>query len=222
MHVVGWIFCVFAVVIAAALCLPFAVKVEYLQTWRVVLKLFGFLPIYTYAPTVEKSAEQEATETAQTPPAKDKAKKTSLKDELKTMYREGGVSGILDFFSQVVRLLTTTLVKLVRHVSVRKLALCIRVGTDEADKTATTCGAICAALYPTLTALENVVPVHRRAVVVQPDFLADTTVVRLRTVFWIWPLGTLAVGIGAFFKAVGLWMKASPSASKTQHKGRTS
>ena len=132
-------------------------------------------------------------------------------DELKTLFREEGVKGVMCFFGQLVVLLKTTLSSLARFITIRELALCVRLGGEEADELAVQYGKLSAAMSTGLTVLSQLVRVKKPMIRIHPDFLAEQTDARLRTVIWVWPFGVVGVGVVAFVKLVMLWSKIARS-----------
>lgn len=194
--------------IVLVLVIPVRVKLEYIGEWHGRILLFGVIPVFTF-PVPEKPTDkpQDSAPPPEQETALPKEEKPSLLTEFKTLFREEGISGVLHFFGKLIEMLKTTLRSLVRFITVRKLALCVRVGGEEADDTAVRYGQISAALAASLEALSQLVRIKRPQIRVLPDFTAYKTEARLRMIVWIWPFGVIGAGIAALFKFLSLWIK---------------
>jgi len=216
MAVVGWVLLALLGLIVLALFVPIRIQIEHTQSWKVSVRLFGAISVWSFPSEKKPKAEPEQAQTEPPPKATDdkREKKPSLLDELKAMFKEEGVSGVAAFFKKLVELLTTTLRSLARFITIRKLSLCIRAGKEEADQTALLYSQLCTATAAGLAVLSQAVRVKKPCVRVYPDFLSEKTDVRLRTVIWIWPFGVVAVGLKALVKFLLLLPKAKTSQLK--------
>ncbi len=206
---VGWILLALFGLIVLAFFIPVRVCVEYVDEWRVTVRLFGVIPVWTF-PSDKPSKDKPAPSPATTDASAGKSeKKPSAMDEVKALFREEGVGGILGFLGKLAALLKTTLASLARFITIRKLALCVRVGGEEADETAVRYGQISAALSASLTVLSALVRIKKPIVRVYPDFTRDRTEARMRMVLWMWPFGALGVLVAAACKFLALWIKTT-------------
>ena len=218
MEIVGWTLLGILVgviaLIVLLLCVPLRVKLEYLETFRVRVYLFGCIRVFSYRADEEKEEESEKEEAKATV---SETGKPSLGQELKALEQREGVRGVIAFFNQLLSIVTGALKRVVRCITIRRLSLCIRVGGEEADAIANNHGRICAVLFPILGALSGVLRIRRKQVVVHPDFLADTTTARMRMIVWVWPFGVLVAAIGALVKFIAVWAKLSPAPKSSSH-----
>lgn len=205
---IGWILLALLGVIVLAFFIPVRIRVEYLGEWRVTVRLFGMIPVWSF-PSEKKEKDKPAPPVPSETPTQKAAEKPSAMDEIKALFHEEGVGGVTAFFGKLVTLLKTTLCSLVRFITVRKLALCVRVGGEEADETATRFGQISAALSASLTVLSQLVRVKKPTVRVYPDFTREQTETRMRMIVWVWPFGVVGVGIAAACKFIMLWIKTT-------------
>ncbi len=191
-------------VIVLAFFIPVRIRVELLDRWYATVWLFGTIRVWRF-PAPEKKKDKPAppkkTETTQT------AKKPSVMDEIRALFHEEGVSGVMSFFAKLIHLLKTTLASLAKFITIRKLSLCVRVGGEEADETAVRYGQLSAALSASLTVLAKLVRVRKPLVRVVPDFTREQTDVRLRMIVWVWPFGVVGVAVAALCKFLLIWMK---------------
>lgn len=206
MAIVGWILLSILALILLLLVLPVRIRVEYLGEWNGRIYLFGCIPVFSF-PVKKKPTPAKAPASEQPSAAKEEKPKPSVLDELKALYRQDGVWGVVDFFQQLLAILVRALSKFVRCVTVRRLSLCVRVGGKEADDIAKTYGALTAAFYPTLTALSQVISVRRKQVHIKPDFLIGHIEAKMRMIVWVFPLGAIAAAVTALVKAAVLWFR---------------
>ncbi len=206
MATVGWILLSILALILLLLIAPVRIRVEYLGEWSGKVYLFGVIPVFAF-PVKKAKAPEQVPAPEQTPAPKKEKPKPTLRDELKALYQKDGAWGVVDFFKQLLSIAVRTLSKFVRCVSVRRLSLYVRVGGKDADDIALNYGRLTAALYPTLTALSQVITVRRKQVLVKPDFLADHIEARMRMIVWVFPLGVIAAAVTAFIKAAALWFR---------------
>ncbi len=209
MAIVGWILLFLLGIVLLLLFTPIRIKAEYIGRWRVRVMLLGVIPVFSFpfsAKAKDKPEKPTPSPTEKTP-AKEQAKKPSILDDLKALFREEGISGVLSFFKKLARLLKTTLSSLSRFITIRKLALCVRVGGEEADETAVQYGRISAALAASLAVLSKAVRLKKPNIRVIPDFTRDQTEMNMRMIVWVWPFGVVGTGISALCKLVALWFK---------------
>jgi hypothetical protein len=82
----------------------------------------------------------------------------------------------------VFKLLLERFKKLVSKVKLRKFALDLSVGADDAAKTAVLYGEICSAVYPVLTFLSGCVDFSAENISIRTDFLSEEIKLKLSTV----------------------------------------
>ncbi len=197
-------------VIVLAFFIPVRIRMEYIETWSVRVWLFGAVPVWSRSSFTETQPTPKKIKSSAKKKAKDKP---SAGDEIKALFREEGVSGVMRFFAKLVELLKTTLSSLAKYITVRKLALCVRVGGEEADETATLYGKLSAAAAATLTVLSQLIRVRKPCVRIVPDFASDHIQARLRMIVWVWPFGVVGVGIAAAWRFMMLWIKTMKTPS---------
>lgn len=210
---VGWILLVILGLIVLAFFVPVRVRVDYMDTWRVTARLFGMIPVWSF-PSDKKTKDKPAsTPVPSETPAKEAVKKPSVMDDVKALFREDGIGGVVRFFGKLAALLKTALASLARFITIRRLALCVRVGGEEADEAAVRYGQLSAALSASLTVLSKLVRIKNPTIRVIPDFTCEQTQVRMRMIVWVWPFGIVGAGIAALCKFLMIWiktMKTSP------------
>ncbi len=207
MAVVGWILLVLVGIIVLAVVLPVRVRVTYKQQWCCRVWLCGVIPVYTYTPDDVAAPKKEK----RTVKKKTTDSKPSLKQELKALYEQDGVGGVLAFFGQLLRIVKRFVGRVANAVTVRDLRLHIRLGGNDADEVAVNYGSVNAVLHPTLTALSHVVRISRCAVHVEPCFLREDSTADLSLVLWVWPLAVITAGIGVLVRLIAAWVRHMPS-----------
>lgn len=121
----------------------------------------------------------------------EKAKKPSalrqLKTELAESFRRDGVAASLRYLTRLAQLAGTALRDVLPAVTVARLELHLRIAAEEAADTAVEYGRVCAVVFPGLAALERWLPVRRRRVTVEPDFLRERSAAQIEVGFHVRP-----------------------------------
>ncbi len=225
MAVVGWILLGLLMLVVLVLILPVGIKIEYLQTWQIRIKLFGLIPIMTLSGD-DADKKTDKSETTIIPPSdkEDEEDKPSLKEQFKIFYKQEGVKGVFTLFKALVGIAKGALRRVAHSVVIGRLQLCMTVGGERADQIADRYGQMCSAVYPLVTALSAVIRVRKSQVRVQPDFLSEGTDVRFRMTMYIFPLGVVWAGLVALVKVLGVWSgvtKAVESAPESSANSET-
>jgi len=224
MAVVGWILLGLLMLIVVILILPVGVSIEYLQTWQIRIKLFGFIPILTLPGDDSESKPEKPQPTVTPPPSEKEEKKDeeedkpTLKEQLKGFYKQEGIKGVFSLLKALLDLATGTLRRVAHSMVISKLQLCVDVGGDQADKTAKRYAQMCSIVFPLVTTLSSAICMRKPQVRVQPDFLSESMSVRLRMNIFIFPLGILWAGLVALIKAIGVWMRVTKAAEAAAEK----
>ncbi len=213
MAVIGWVLLSLLFIILLLLILPHGVTIEYIDTWRLRVLLFGVIPVWSKSgdqkKTFSESAEEASTSPPKTAEKSSKKDKPSLVEELKNLHKQEGLSGILSLFGSILRIAKDFLGRFAHSITIRDLQLCVRIGCAEADKTAIRYGEICSVLFPLLSALASQVHMRHKIVRVQPDFVEEGIDVRMRMKLLLYPMGILAAAVVAFVKLIGVWLKST-------------
>ena len=178
--------------IALVLFVPVYARITYDDELRVQVRVLG-VPI-TLLPSEDK---------AETPKkASKKAKKTEkpskvkeLADEITRSFKEDGLSATLRYLTDLAKLAGQALGRVLRSITVDKLALELIISDGDADTTAIRYGQVCGVLYPTLTAIAGVVKVRKRAVRAEPNFLMDKSTVYADVRLHVWVYRLLGAAI---------------------------
>lgn len=130
--------------------------------------------LYPLKPKKKRSEKQQTVAKAEKS-AKKSAKKEAKEGllSLETIFKEEGISGVAQLFSELAKLATAALRRVLAAITVDRLNLQARIVCEEADETAIRYGQVCAVLYPALAGLESVVRVRKKNIAIAPDFLAE-------------------------------------------------
>ena len=204
MAIVGWILLSLLLLIVIILILPIGIRIEYLQTWKIKIKLFGVIPVYSLSGD-QPPKTPKPTPAVQPPPDDRKKDEPSLKEQFKTFYKEEGIKGVFTLLKALTGIAKSALSRVAHSMMINRLQLYVRVGGEEAHAVAKRYGQLCAALFPTVTLLSSSIRMRKPLVRVDPDFLHDGTDVRVRMTVYILPIGVVWAGLAALIKLIGVW-----------------
>lgn len=141
---------------------------SYNEELRLFIKI-AFIKLQLVPPKPEKKKKKHKKKQNKKEPNKEKPEKEksfSIKDYVK----EKGISGILNIVKRVADLAVGALKDLLSKATVTKLSLRIRVAGENAADSAIKYGGVCAALYPALKVIAEVVTIEDYNIDVEPDF----------------------------------------------------
>lgn len=188
-----WVILAVLLLLAAAMLIPLRVTVKYTDSIELVLKfLFIKIPL---VPREEKSKNKEKSKIKKKKKTLNKTEATSKKrkngsqtdgsteektegddekgskiSQLKDLYKQHGLSGLINIFRELARLAGDTLKPLFKRVRLNRLDLDVCVAKDNAADTAVYFGYVCSAVYPALSVLLNVIRFEDYSVNIKPDF----------------------------------------------------
>ncbi len=170
--------------VAAVLFIPVGLRMEYRQELTVRLRVFGIpILLFSSAEEEEQHTEQQKKKTAKHSP-KDKPKsKTSsrlqtIRDSLSQSFHKDGLSATLSIIAETLELAGKAVGAFFKSVTIDRLWLEMRVSSEEPSDTAILYGRICGILYPALAALEKAIPIRRKKIRVEPNFLMSVSAVQ--------------------------------------------
>lgn len=224
MAVIGWILLAISAVLLVLLFTPVRFTLSWEQRLDGRVYVLGCIPVFTLKPETDRPTEKQRPEKAQKPPkdASDKPEKVSVLQELKSLYREEGFSGILDLFTRLAAIVGRLARGVLRAITVRELKLAIRIGGEEADAIAVNYGRVNAVLYPSLAVVSKAVRFRRKDVRVTADFTAFDTTVAMRATVWVWPFRLLGTALAALCRLIVLWVRCMPSKPATKQEDKPS
>lgn len=175
------------------LVVPVYGRLTYREELRLRLWVLGIpVTVFPEKPKKAKKAKKSSSGRKKSKKAKrteKKAKKPTalhqLKAELAESFRRDGVAASLRYLTRLAQLAGTALREVLRAVTVTRLELHWRVAAEEAADTAVEYGRVCALVFPGLAALERWLPVRRRRVTVEPDFLREQSTVQMEVRFHV-------------------------------------
>ena len=113
--------------------------------------------------------------------AKKKTQKNAKKDQkkgkkenfLKEKFKEKSVSEIVSEVADLLKSALKRLFPLFKHIIVRKFYLALKIGGEDAEKTAITYGRVCSAVYPVRGMLAQVLDFRENKVFIKADFNSE-------------------------------------------------
>lgn len=153
--------------IVLLLLIPISVHIKYDGDFFVKLKIAGIKAF-------EAEPKEDIKEPSSDTESDKKVKKQTQKsfDKLKEKHGfAGAVKEIFEFVKAVISRLKGEL----KHIAIRKLCLDIKVASGDAATTATSYGAVCAAVYPVLTFIDGIANVKMKSINILSDFNSDNS-----------------------------------------------
>lgn len=150
--------------------LPITFHIRYRDKLLVRLRYAG-IPFTVYPRKKKKKPEKAAKKSPKNVKKENSEDKLS---ELEQRLKEGGVSAAVDYLSDMVKLLTKAVRRVLAAVSVDLLRFRLVVASGDAAATATDYGKACAVVYPAQALIEGLMRVKRRQVEVIPDFTRES------------------------------------------------
>lgn len=170
------------VLLLLVLFVPVYGYIAYDGELKAQIRVLG-IPI-TLLPTPEKPAERPSAKKRPKDAKPSKAKE--LVNELTRSFREDGVAATLEYLGALAKAVGQAVGRVLRSIVADKLKLeMLIVGADAAD-TAIRYGQVCSVLYPSLTAISDVVRVRCRDVRVEPNFMVEKSDARFDIRFHVW------------------------------------
>ena len=149
--------------------LPVTFHIRYRGELFVRLRYAG-IP-FTLYPRKKKKKSGETSKKTQKD-SKNKKSEDKL-SELEQRLKEGGVSAAVDYISNMAKLLTEAVRRVLAALTVDSLHFRLVVAASDAAGTATDYGKACAAVYPAQALVEGMMRVKKRRVEVIPDFTRE-------------------------------------------------
>ena len=106
-------------------------------------------------------------------PKKEKSQ-ASLKDDKAKPKKHHGVSYYVNKYGDLLKAVLKAAGKLLKSLVIKRLAVNIVVGSDDAAQTAVEYGAVCAVVYPVVSMIESSLMVKRTEINVNADFDATS------------------------------------------------
>ena len=184
---IGWIILgAITVFLTALMLLPLRLCFTYCEETEFVLRV-GFVPI-RILPAPEKQTHQKPPK-----PKKEKKKTTDAAKKpnfFKQLHQSGGISGLLAFFKEVIRLVARLSGGVTRRLVLEQFDLYMCVAAGDAAQTAEQYGKACAVVYPAAEALCRIMKNKKRQTEISANYFAEKTVIRCKVRIRIY-VGTL-------------------------------
>ena len=192
--------------IVVVLSVPIYGRIVYDGTFAVRVRVLG-IPITLLPRETDKMPSAPAS-------AKKKEAKPSKLNELAELMKQDDVAGTLHFFGEMAALAGKTIGRLLQSITVNRLDLQMRIATDDPATTAQRYGQVCSVLFPAVAMMQRWVRIRHRHLRVEPNFLLDTSAVRLdmRLQVSLWRL--LGAALALLWGFVVIKEKSNPQITK--------
>lgn len=194
--VIGYILLSLLCLLVLLLILPVYARVRYREELTVTVRVFG-LPVYRY--NSAKAPKEKPKKRVDKPGAKSEKKKNTLLGDLSTRLKSDGVRAVLDEARALSRFVGGAFRRVARTVVVDRLQLQLVIASEDAAATAQNTGKVCAVLYPSLTAIQAVIRIRKRAVTVTPDYLGEKSRAEADVLVHALPVRLLVTALWALF-----------------------
>ena len=168
--VIGYVLLSLLGLLLLFLILPVYARVRYREELTVTVRVFG-IPVYRYCSA--KASKGKSKKRADKPAEKTQKKKNTFLSDLSARLKSDGVRAVVDEIGALARLADGAFRRVARTVAVDRLQLQLVIASEDAAATAQDTGKVCAVLYPSLTTIQAVIRIRRRAVTVLPDYLGE-------------------------------------------------
>ncbi len=168
--VIGYILLSLLCLLLLLLILPVYARVCYREELTVTVRVLG-IPVYRY--NSAKAPKEKPKKRADKPAGKPKKKKNTLLGDLSARLKDDGVRAVVDDVRALSGFVGGACRRVARAVVVDRLRLQLVIASEDAAATAQDTGKVCAVLYPSLTAIQAVIRIRKRAVTVTPDYLGE-------------------------------------------------
>lgn len=169
--------------------IPVGVEARYRNRLYCVLKI-GFVRI-RLLPQKPKKKKKSAKKPSRSEKTKKKKPEKNESFSFKELFKENGVSGLLNILKKILSLITGALKDVFRHIIIKELSIYIVAAGDDAADTAMNYGYVCSAVYPAVSAITQICKCKTFSVLADPDFTdgaKSRAVCRLDAhirIFWI-------------------------------------
>ncbi|MEE0930304.1 MAG: DUF2953 domain-containing protein [Acutalibacteraceae bacterium] len=165
----------------------------------------------------KKQRKQKKKKTPEKPEQEKKKKKEESENTFSKIFKEQGVSGIIEILGEILDIIKGFLSDVSKHILIRKLRIDISAGGNDAFETAMNFGYICDGIYPLIGALSALVTFcHIPDININADFDNKTTTASLFTQIATRPLFLIKAMIFYLFKAFKLYMKITVSDNRSE------
>lgn len=156
---------------------PVVARIRYDEELTVCVRVLG-IPVYRYSSAKPKREKPKKTDKPAGSKKQPKEEKPSFFADLAKRLKSDGVGAAVAELKELANEVVGAVRRVARCVVVDRLQLELVIASEDAAATAINSGRVCAVLYPSLTAIQSVVRIRRRAVTVVPDYLAEKGSVR--------------------------------------------
>lgn len=167
--IILWVLLALLLLLVTAFSFPVRVSVKYSDDISLIVKyLFLKFPIDLNG---EKKPEKKSKKSQSSSKQKTKPKKENAAVKwLKDTFKERGLKGLLNVFTEIAKLAGTFLKPIFRNIVIKKLDLNVTVAFEDAAQTAINYGYFCSGIYPALAVLLRIMKYKDYSVKIVPDF----------------------------------------------------
>ncbi len=183
--------------------MPLGIKAKFKNKVYCDLKI-GFIKIRLLPEQPKKKKTEKKTIERKKKTENQKEKEISLKK----LFKQNGVSGIINILKKIASLAAGALKDVFKHIIIRELIIDVVVGGDDAAETALSYGKICSVVYPAVSTITRICVCKSFNVLVSPDFkegsksYADCILKADIKIFWL-----VKAAIVHGFKALQVFLK---------------
>ena len=158
-------------------------------------------------PPVEKKA-------AAAPVPKKEKEPSSVVEWLQDIRKSRGLSGLLEFFTQLLKIFSRSAGHLVKYITMPRADLCMVVRGEDAAETAVMYGRLCASVYPAFELLCRLKPCRHPRISIVPDYGEGKTEAVLSVSLRIIPLLVVKEGLVLLCRALWTFLKYRPAGAE--------
>lgn len=147
------------------LLIPVSADLSYFDRLIVKVRYGGIKVFDSGKPKKEKPAKP-----AKARAEKEGKKKSEKQNFISRIFKEKGTVGGIRFCFAVIKSALSRIIRVIRKIKIKKLALNITVASDDAATTAVSYGAVCAAVFPVIALIKENTKIGVEEVNVSTDF----------------------------------------------------
>lgn len=174
--IILWVLLALLLLLVTAFSFPVRVSVKYSDNISLIVKyLFLKFPIDLNGEKKPEKKSKKAKSNLKQNPEPTKNKPTPKKENaavkwLKDTFKERGLKGLLNVFTEIAKLAGTFLKPIFRNIVIKKLDLNVTVAFEDAAQTAINYGYFCSGIYPALAVLLRIMKYKDYSVNIATDF----------------------------------------------------
>lgn len=208
LSIVGGILLIFAIVLAC----PVIIDLQFYDSFIVKIKVLG-IPI-TVFPQKEKPEAEEKEKKIKKEKSEEEKEKKGKFSKIKGILEHKGISGLLNFFKELMGIATGTGKKLFSHFIVYNLSVDLTISNEDAAKAAIQYGQACAVVYPAMSVLTTIAKCKKSHVCVIADFDDKKPKANFRLKAGIRPIFIITAAMAGLIKFIRVYRKHTAEKQK--------